>query len=99
MAFMDAVKDLAALAGMDVPAPSPQAQQREAQVTTAAAVLDRAAAWYHQQLRADDQVKAMLAEPRHHAGVDRQVPAGLRAAEKGRRGMRRRPEALAPPGC
>jgi DNA primase len=62
MAFMDAVKDLAALAGMDVPAPSPQAAQREGQVSSMAAVLDRAAAWYHQQLRADDQVKAMLAE-------------------------------------
>jgi DNA primase len=61
MAFMDAVKDLAALAGMDVPAPSPQAAVREGQVSSMAAVLDRAAAWYHQQLRADDQVKAMLA--------------------------------------
>jgi DNA primase len=62
LAFMDAVKELAALAGMDVPAPTPQAQQREAQVASAADVLARAAAWYAAQLQADAKVLASLAD-------------------------------------
>lgn len=52
LAFMDAVKDLASAAGMDVPAPSPQAQQRDEQATSAADVLAKAADWYARQLQA-----------------------------------------------
>jgi DNA primase len=60
MGFIDAVKELAAAAGIDVPAPSPQAQQRDDSIASAASVLDQAAAWYHQQLLADAQVLASL---------------------------------------
>jgi DNA primase len=62
MAFMDAVKDLAALAGLEVPAPSPQALQRDEKISTASDTLASAATWFAQQLQADDKVKASLAE-------------------------------------
>jgi DNA primase catalytic core len=62
MGFIDAVKELAAAAGIDLPAPSPQAQQRDDSIASAASVLDQAAAWYHQQLLADAQVLAALAD-------------------------------------
>lgn len=59
--FMDAVRDLAALAGMDVPAPTPQAQQREVQVATAAETLAMAATWYNRELKADGNARETLA--------------------------------------
>jgi DNA primase len=62
MAFMDAVKDLAALAGLEVPAPSPQVQLRDEKISTAADTLASAATWFAQQLQADDKVKASLAD-------------------------------------
>jgi DNA primase len=60
--FIDAVKELAALAGLDVPARSEQAQQRDQQIETVAATLQAAAGWYAQQLQADGQVVAALAD-------------------------------------
>jgi DNA primase len=60
MAFMDAVKDLAAAAGMDVPAPSAEAARREGRVSSLAAVLDRAAGWFAKQLQAAPDVLAAL---------------------------------------
>jgi DNA primase catalytic core len=62
MAFMDAVKDLAAAAGMEVPAPSPQVREREAHVESVATALGTAADWYADQLRGADDIRAMLAE-------------------------------------
>jgi DNA primase len=62
LAFMDAVKELAAAAGMEVPAPSAQVQQREAQVTTAAETLEQAARWYAEALQGAPDVQAGLAE-------------------------------------
>lgn len=62
LAFMDAIKELAASAGMDVPARSAEAAQRDEQASSAAEVLDRAAAWYAQQLVADAKVREALAE-------------------------------------
>jgi DNA primase len=83
MAFMDAVKDLAALAGMDVPAPSPEVAKRDGQVSGAAAVLDRAAAWYAKQLQAAADVQAMLAERGiSQASIDK-FQLGFAPAKKG----------------
>jgi DNA primase len=48
--FMDAVKQLAAQAGMEVPAPSPQAQQRSSEAEELMALTGRAADWFGQQL-------------------------------------------------
>jgi DNA primase len=48
--FMDAVRELAAAAGLDVPAPSPEAATRAAQLETVREALDAAQAVYVHQL-------------------------------------------------
>ena len=60
LGFIDAVKALAASAGLVVPAPSPDAARRETVVTDAAGVLDRAAGWYATRLRAEPRAYAQL---------------------------------------
>ena len=50
MPFMDAVKELAARAGMDVPAPDPQAKERADRVSSLTDVMASVAAWYSEQL-------------------------------------------------
>jgi DNA primase len=50
MPFMDAVKELAAKAGMDVPAPDPQAKERADRRATLTDVMAEVAAWYSEQL-------------------------------------------------
>ena len=48
--FMEAVKQLADQAGMEVPSPSPQAAQRQDEAEALLALTARAADWYRQQL-------------------------------------------------
>src|SRR5689334_9577062 len=50
MPFMDAVKELAAKAGMDVPAPDPRAQQQAERSSTLTDVMGEVARWYTEQL-------------------------------------------------
>jgi DNA primase len=50
MPFMDAVKELAAKAGMDVPAPDPQAKERADRTATLTDVMAEVAKWYGEQL-------------------------------------------------
>jgi len=50
MAFMDAVKELAAKAGLDVPAPDPQARERAERTASLTDVMGEVAAWYAAQL-------------------------------------------------
>ena len=50
MPFMDAVKELAARAGMDVPAPDPQAKERADRVSSLTDVMASVASWYSEQL-------------------------------------------------
>jgi DNA primase len=50
MPFMDAVKELAAKAGMDVPAPDPQAKERADRAATLTDVMAEVAKWYGEQL-------------------------------------------------
>jgi DNA primase len=50
MPFMDAVKELAAKAGMDVPAPDPQARERADRAASLTDVMASVAAWYAEQL-------------------------------------------------
>src|SRR3982750_894415 len=50
MQFMDAVKELAAKAGMDVPAPDPRAKERAERDASLTDVLAEAARWYSEQL-------------------------------------------------
>jgi DNA primase len=50
MPFMDAVKELAAKAGMDVPAPDPRAKERADRAASLTDVMASVAAWYSEQL-------------------------------------------------
>jgi DNA primase len=51
MPFMDAVKELAAKAGLDVPAPDPQAKERAERTATLTDVMAEVARWYSEQLQ------------------------------------------------
>jgi DNA primase len=51
MPFMDAVKELAAKAGLDVPAPDPRAQERAERTSTLTDVMAEVAKWYAEQLQ------------------------------------------------
>ena len=50
MPFMDAVKELAAKAGMDVPAPDPKAKEQAERTATLTDVMAEVAKWYSEQL-------------------------------------------------
>jgi DNA primase len=51
MPFMDAVKELAAKAGMDVPAPDPKAKERADRAASLTDVMGEVAKWYAEQLQ------------------------------------------------
>src|SRR5215212_2984814 len=51
MQFMDAVKELAAKAGMEVPAPDPWARERAERTASLTDVMASVAAWYSEQLQ------------------------------------------------
>src|SRR5213596_3696526 len=51
MPFMDAVKELAAKAGMEVPAPDPQAKERADRAASLTDVMGEVAKWYADQLQ------------------------------------------------
>lgn len=73
--FIDAVKQLAADAGMVVPAPTAEYQARQERVASIADVLDRAAAWYRRQLVENDAAARQLAD--RDVGADAQAKFGL----------------------
>src|SRR3954468_13214149 len=50
MMFMDAVKELASKAGLDVPAPDPQAKERADRAASLTDVMAEVAKWYAEQL-------------------------------------------------
>ncbi|CAN5336788.1 hypothetical protein BH10PSE12_BH10PSE12_02860 [soil metagenome] len=60
--FMDAVRQLAADAGMEVPAASPEVARREAAIADVHDVLATAGVWYAQQLRDAPAAMEMLIE-------------------------------------
>src|SRR4051812_36977246 len=51
MQFMDAVKELAAKAGLDVPAPDPKAKERADRAASLTDVMGEVARWYAEQLQ------------------------------------------------
>lgn len=51
MQFMDAVKELAAKAGMEVPAPDPKAKERAERTASLTDVMASVVAWYSEQLQ------------------------------------------------
>jgi DNA primase catalytic core len=60
LAFMDAVRQLADAAGIAVPARSPEAARREADVAGTASVLEAAAGWYAERLAGEPKMLAAL---------------------------------------
>lgn len=58
LSFLDAVKELAAEAGMDVPAPDPKAAQRQEEQKSLRDVTEAAAAWFSEQLASVDGASA-----------------------------------------
>ncbi len=58
MQFMDAVKELAAAAGMEVPAPDPQAAKRAEKRATLIDVTEAAQSWFVDKLRSVDGARA-----------------------------------------
>lgn len=60
--FIDAVKDLAQAAGLEMPARSPEDAAREERRAAAGDVLGRAADWYGAQLRANSSAMAQVTQ-------------------------------------
>jgi DNA primase len=96
--FMDAIRELAGAAGMDVPARSVEAAKRDDQVESATSVLAAAAEWYAQQLAQDGKAKDALAE----RGIDEAAIArfglGLAPPRKSINGCGVPPDALVTAG-
>ncbi|HVM22625.1 MAG TPA: DNA primase, partial [Sphingomicrobium sp.] len=82
--FMDAVKELAAKAGMDVPAPDPQAKERADRTASLSDVMAEVQAWYADQLQGLEGAAAR--EYLKGRGIDQDVIArfGLGFAPDGR---------------
>jgi DNA primase len=81
--FMDAVRDLATAAGMDVPAKSAEAQTRDVQVTSAADTLTIAAGWFQQQLARADDVRNTLGARGIDMEASQKFGLGFAPAKKG----------------
>jgi DNA primase catalytic core len=62
LGFMDAVRELAGAAGLEVPAASPEYARREQAIEDARTVLERAADWYAERLRNEPRALAQLEE-------------------------------------
>jgi DNA primase len=61
LGFIDAVGELAARAGMEVPAATPEYREREEKIAAAGNVIEAAAGWYATRLAGDAAALAMLA--------------------------------------
>ena len=98
MPFMDAVKELAAKAGMDVPAPDPRAKEQAERTATLTDVMAEVAKWYSEQLNglAGADAREYLKRRGIDAGTAQRFGLGLapdnrtalkRALAKSRRGQ------------
>jgi DNA primase len=68
MPFMDAVKELAAKAGMDVPAPDPRAKEQADRTASLTDIMAQVAAWFTEQLNGLPGVQAR--EYLNRRGID-----------------------------
>jgi DNA primase len=84
--FMDAVKELADQAGMDVPAPDPRAQAKAERATGLYEVMEAAAAWFSEQLEGVEggAARAYLKERRISEATRRKFGFGLAPDSRGR---------------
>ncbi|MBV9884789.1 MAG: DNA primase [Sphingomonadaceae bacterium] len=83
LGFMDAVKELAAQAGMEVPAPDPRAQEKAERAVGLYEVMDAAVAWFTEQLDG----------PEGHAARAYLVERGITEATKRKFGFGFAPDA------
>ena len=94
MQFMDAVKELSAKAGLDVPAPDPRAQERAERASTLTDVMGEVAKWYAEQLQGIAGADAR--EYLKRRGIDQTtvVRFGIGLAPEGRNVLKRALEHL-----
>ena len=86
LAFMDAVKELADQAGMDVPAPDPRAQAKAERATGLYEVMEAAAAWFVEQLEGVEggAARAYLDQRRISEATRRKFGFGLAPDSRGK---------------
>jgi DNA primase len=89
MPFMDAVKELAAKAGMDVPAPDTRAQEPAERTSSLTDVMTSAAAWYTEQLNGLAGADARAYLQRRGIDADTAQRFGLGFAPDSRVGLKR----------
>jgi DNA primase len=82
--FMDAVKDLAAAAGMDLPAPDPAARARAERASGLIGVTEAAAAWYRKQLGGIEGAGARAYLDKRGIGAHAREAFGIGFAPDGR---------------
>ena len=82
--FMDAVKDLAAAAGMDLPAPDPAARARAERAGGLIGVSEAACAWYRQQLSGIEGAGARTYLDKRGIGAHAREAFGIGFAPDGR---------------
>ena len=94
MPFMDAVKELAAKAGMDVPAPDPQAKERADRAASLTDVMAEVARWYSEQLNGLGGAEAREYLKRREIDAEAIQRFGLGFAPDGRSTLKRALEKL-----
>ncbi|MGE3396012.1 MAG: DNA primase [Sphingomonas sp.] len=94
MTFIDAVKELAAAAGLEVPAPSPAAAERAEKAADLSNILEQAAAWYAARLEEDDKALALLERRGIDAATRARFGIGLAPAKRSVSGCGAAPAAL-----
>lgn len=87
--FMDAVKELAAAAGMDLPAPDPRAAQRAERARSLHEVMAAAEAWFVRMLNAPEGAEARALADRRGLGADTARAFGIGFAPDSRDGIRK----------
>jgi DNA primase len=94
MQFMDAVKELAAKAGLEVPAPDPQARERAERTTSLTDVMAEVAKWYSEQLNGIAGADAREYLKRRGIGPETAQRFGLGLAPDSRTAIKRALEKL-----
>jgi DNA primase len=89
MPFMDAVKELASKAGMDVPAPDPKAQERADRTASLTEVMGKAAKYYAEQLQSVAGSDAREYLKRRGIGAETVQRFGLGFAPDSRNALKR----------
>ncbi len=83
--FLEAVKELAEMAGLDMPARDPERQKHEDQRDKMIGMMDKAAAWFHQQLfgAAGAEARRMLEQRGMDAAMIAQFQIGYAPDDAG----------------